>query len=176
MATPPPPPSPPSSPPPPNGDGTPDGGNPAHTAPPDVKPKPGRQSARAAGGDKKPTTPRPPRSSKPSDQASAAPEKPTPPRAPTPRRAAARPRPRPGSPSIAAASPSTDSAANDRATGKRGRWWKALAGGLGVLATGAALLSLRGGSRRKPKAHQADGTDSSKSFDAGIADEGTVPE
>jgi hypothetical protein len=50
-----------------------------------------------------------------------------------------------------------------------------LAGGIGALAAGAALFSLRGSSRRK-KAHQADGTDSSKSFKAGIADEGTIPE
>jgi len=173
MATPPP--TPPS---PPQGDGTPDGGNPAHTSPPEVAPKPGRQSARARGGAGKPASSRTPRGKK-ADKAAkapAAPKKPVAPR-PAPRRAAARPRPRPAGPSIAAA-PATQPADKPDATArKRGGWWKALAGGLGALAAGAALFSLRGSSRRrKPRAHQADGTDSSKSFAAGIADEGTIPE
>ncbi|RZM37334.1 MAG: hypothetical protein EOP67_01805 [Sphingomonas sp.] len=68
----------------------------------------------------------------------------------------------------------------------RGKWGAAAIFS-GVAVAGAAvgaLLTLRGSTPKpatppKPKgthAHQADGTDSSKSFDAGIADPGTVPE
>ncbi len=68
----------------------------------------------------------------------------------------------------------------------RGKWGAAAIFS-GVAVAGAAvgaLLTLRGSTPRvqsapKPKgrhAHQADGVDSSKSFDAGIADPGTVPE
>ncbi|WP_375381269.1 hypothetical protein [uncultured Sphingomonas sp.] len=71
---------------------------------------------------------------------------------------------------------------------KSGRSWGsvAIAGGLaaaGAAAT-AAVFALRG-STPKPKeppvapdvkAHQPDGTDSTKSFGAGIADESTIPE
>ena len=68
----------------------------------------------------------------------------------------------------------------------RGKWGAAaIFSGMAVAgAAVGALLTLRGSTRKaptapKPKgthAHQADGTDSSKSFDAGIADPGTVPE
>ncbi len=68
----------------------------------------------------------------------------------------------------------------------RGKWGAAAIFS-GVAVAGAAvgaLLTLRGSTPKaqsapKPKgthAHQADGTDSSKSFDAGIADPGTMPE
>jgi len=168
-----PPPTPPS---PPEGDGTPDGGNPAHATPPEVAPKPGRQSAKAGGGAKKPAAPRRPRAPKTDKAATAAPETGKTPRTPAPRRAASRPRPRAAGPSIATVpTPQpVDATTTDPATRRGGRWWKALAGGLGAIAAGAALFSLRGSSRRK--AHQADGTDSSKSFEAGIADEGTIPD
>ena len=108
--------------------------------------------------------------------ASAAPRKPAKPRATAPRRAAARPRTRPTGISVATVPTiqPTDVSATDPATRSGRRWWKAVAGGIGALAAGAALLSLKGSSRRK--AHQADGTDSSKSFDAGIPDKGTIPE
>ena len=73
----------------------------------------------------------------------------------------------------------------DRATeavGKVGGRWgaAAIAGGLGAAAT-IALLSLRGstpkmkGNAMTRQAHQPDGTDSSASFNAGVADENTVP-
>ena len=68
----------------------------------------------------------------------------------------------------------------------RGKWGAAAIFS-GVAVAGAAvgaLLTLRGSTPKaqsapKPKgkhAHQADGADSSRSFDAGIADPGTVPE
>ncbi len=68
----------------------------------------------------------------------------------------------------------------------RGKWGAAAIFS-GVAVAGAAvgaLLTLRGSTPKQPAplkpkgkhAHQADGTDSSKSFEAGIADAGTVPE
>ncbi|MGU3391499.1 hypothetical protein [Sphingomonas sp. M1A8_2b] len=64
-----------------------------------------------------------------------------------------------------------------------GKWGAAIAGGVAVIGAAAALLTLRGSTPKatppKPKgkhAHQADGTDSSKSLAAGIADPGTIPE
>ncbi len=64
-----------------------------------------------------------------------------------------------------------------------GKWGKAAVVGslaaVGAAAT-AALLSLRGSTPKnvKPKggAHSPDGTDASKSFEAGIADENSVPD
>ncbi|WP_374943370.1 hypothetical protein [Sphingomonas sp.] len=73
-----------------------------------------------------------------------------------------------------------------KATDKVGGKWgaAAIAGGV-VAAAGAAaaLFTLRGSTPKDAKpqgkpthgAKQADGTDSSKSFEAGIADEGSVP-
>jgi hypothetical protein len=68
----------------------------------------------------------------------------------------------------------------------RGKWGAAAIFS-GVAVAGAAvgaLLTLRGSTPKVPAsakpegkhAHQADGTDSSKSFEAGVADPGTVPE
>ena len=72
-----------------------------------------------------------------------------------------------------------------KATDKVGGGWgvAAIAGGVAAAgAAAAALLTLRGstpkGAPKQPgkTAHQPDGTDSSKSFQAGIADENTVPD
>lgn len=57
----------------------------------------------------------------------------------------------------------------------------AVLGGVAALgaAAGGILYALRNGSARPTPdsgAHQADGTDSTRSFEAGIADEGTIPE
>jgi len=181
MAEPTEPPSPPS---PPKGDGTPDAGNPGHATPPEVAPKPGRQSARKNAGDgEPPKRARRTAANKPaartekagSRTSTAAAPQPVKPRAPAPRRAAARPRATGISVATVPTPQSMDTRATDRKAKSGGRWWKAIAGGIGAIAAGAALFSLRGSSRRKG-AHQADGTDSSKSFEAGIADEGTVPE
>lgn len=168
-----PPPSPPS---PPEGDGTPDAGNPAHATPPEVAPTPGRQSTKASGGAKKAATPRRPRTAKTDKAAAPARKAKAKASSPAPRRAASRPRPRATGPSIATVPTvqPVDVTATDPATRRGGRWWKAVAGGLGAVAAGAALFSLRGSSRRK--AHQTGDADSSKSFGAGIADEGTIPD
>ena len=81
----------------------------------------------------------------------------------------------------AAAPPARVESAEPAATGDRFGWktvTAAAVAAIGALA-GAALLTLRGSTPRKTagrNAHQADGTDSSASFDAEIADEGTIPE
>lgn len=72
----------------------------------------------------------------------------------------------------------------DKATDKLGGRWGAVSIVGGIAAAGAAaaaLLTLRGSSKPKPAepartAHQPDGTDSSRSFQAGIADENTIPD
>jgi len=172
---------PPSPPAPPKGGGTPDAGNPGHATPPEVAAKPGRQSARKNAGEGEPpkrqrrttaSKSKPPVEKTPRTRSAAAAPKS---RVPAPRRPAARPRAAGLSVAAVPTPQPVDTRATDRKRKSGGRWWKAIAGSLGAIAAGAALFSLRGSSRRKG-AHQTDGSDSSKSFEAGIADEGTVPE
>jgi hypothetical protein len=112
----------------------------------------------------------------------------------TPRKAAPKPAPKPRStkrstPRPASARPIVPLAPVTKPAEKARGKWGAAAIFSGVAVAGAAigaLLTLRGSTpklARLPKpdpapehAHQADGTDSSKSFAAGIADPGSVPE
>lgn len=107
-----------------------------------------------------------------------------------PKKAKSPPKPRAAkrsTPVASSRSPSKVASAGKKATDKIGGKWgaAAIAGGLAAAgAAAAALLTLRGstskpGDPAKPKdgkAHQPDGTDSTASFDAKIADENTVPD
>ncbi|SFN76841.1 hypothetical protein [Sphingomonas sp. OK281] len=141
------------------------------------------KAAPAATSSAKPVAPKPAPTAKPvaDKPVAAAPAKPV--AKPTPKpRSTKRSTPRP----VPARNTATPAPAAKPAEKTRGKWGAAAIFS-GVAVAGAAvgaLLTLRGSTPKpatppEPKgkhAHQADGTDSSKSFDAGIADAGTVPE
>jgi len=151
-------------------------------ATPADKPAPRRRPPRTPTADKPARTPRrakaKPKDEAPSPVAAEATPAPTKRRAPAKPRAAKRP---------VAQGRTRKPSSVEKATDKVGGKWGAAAVAGGIAAAGAAaaaLLTLRGSTRKateRPanpgaKAHQPDGTDSSKSFQAGIADENTVPE
>ena len=130
-----------------------------------------------------------PVASKPVPAAKPVADKPVPAAPPKP---AAKPTPKPRSTKrstpcpVSARKTATPAAVAKPPEKARGKWGAAAIFG-GVAVAGAAvgaLLTLRGSTPKAPattkpmgkRAHQADGADSSKSFEAGIADPGTVPE
>jgi len=141
------------------------------------------KAAPAATSSIKPVAPKPVPAAKPVADKPVAAAPPKPAAKPTPKpRSTKRSTPRPV-PARNSATPVPVAKPPEKTRGK----WGAAAIFSGVAVAGAAvgaLLTLRGSTPKaqpapKPKskhAHQADGADSSKSFDAGIADPGTVPE
>ena len=141
------------------------------------------KAAPAATASAKPAVSKPVPVAKPVSDKPVAAAPPKPAAKPTPKpRSTKRSAPRP----VPARNTATPVAVAKPAEKTRGKWGAAAIFS-GVAVAGAAvgaLLTLRGSTPKaqsapKPKgthAHQADGADSSKSFDAGIADPGTVPE
>ncbi len=141
----------------------------------------------AATSTAKPVAPSKPTPVKPASEAKSSAES-------TPRKAVPKPVPKPRStkrstPRPASARPIVPLAPVVKPEQKARGKWGAAAIFSGVAVAGAAigaLLTLRGSTPKLPRlpkpdpapehAHQADGTDSSKSFAAGIADPGSVPE